>query len=334
MHHRCNLGTGSKLQNMHFHNSLPRFFVSQEGKKLQILLAYMNLYFHKSFYYCQFRQKMLIYRYQQGRQANRFVLPCLRRRGTLARMAREKSSTGIYHVVFRGINRQIIFEDNQDRARFLDTLEEYKDICEFIFYGYCLMDNHVHLLIKETKESVSGIIKRICSSYVYWYNAKYKRCGHLFQERFKSETVETDGYFLTVLRYIHQNPIRAGIEKNVGEYRWSSYGEYITNSRIVDIDYALNYFSTDRSEAIGLFIEFMNADNRDECLEDVVKVKLTDEEVKKHIKQLGIPNPTAIQQLDKAKRNDILRKLKKVDGITGVQIARVTGLSTCIISRA
>ena len=104
--------------------------------------------------------------------------------------------------------------------------------------------------------------------------------------------------------------------------------------RSVDIDYALNYFSTDRSKAISLFVEFMNADNTDECLEDVVRVKLTDEEVKEHIKQLGISNPTAIQQLDKAKRNDTLRKLKKMDGITGVQIARVTGLSRCIVSRA
>jgi len=159
---------------------------------------------------------MLKYKYhQRGRQAKRFVLPSLRRGDTLARVARERSRTGIYHIMLRGINRQTIFKDNQDRVRFLDTLGEYKNICEFVFYGYCLMDNHVHLLIKETKESVSDIIKRICSSYVYWYNAKYKRCGHLFQERFKSEVVETDSYFLTVLRYIHQNPLKAKIAESL-----------------------------------------------------------------------------------------------------------------------
>jgi len=148
----------------------------------------------------------------------------------LARVARERSRTGIYHIMLRGINRQTIFEDNQDRVRFLDTLEEYKDICEFVFYGYCLMDNHVHLLIKETKESVSDIIKRICSSYVYWYNAKYKRCGHLFQERFKSEIVETDSYFLTVLRYIHQNPLKAKTAESVAG-RENTRGRCFENTR-------------------------------------------------------------------------------------------------------
>jgi len=84
----------------------------------------------------------------------------------LARVARERSRTGIYHIMLRGINRQTIFEDNQDRVRFLDTLEEYKDICEFVFYGYCLMDNHVHLLIKETKESVSDIQGEAAPEYI------------------------------------------------------------------------------------------------------------------------------------------------------------------------
>ncbi len=169
----------------------------------------------------------------------------------MARVAREQSSTGIYHIMFRGINRQTIFEDDQDKTRFLDTLNEFKDICGYELYGYCLMDNHVHLLIREIDETISSIIKCICSSYVYWYNAKCERCGHLFQERFKSEVVETGGYFLTVLRYFHQNPIQAGLEKNIGEYKWTIYGEYIKNSKIVDIDYALNYFSIDRPKAIA-----------------------------------------------------------------------------------
>jgi len=135
----------------------------------------------------------------------------------LARRARVRSNTGIYHVMIRGINRQAIFEDDEDRIRFIDTLREYKDISKYEIYGYCLMDNHIHLLIKEIDESISLIIKRISSSYVHWYNTKYERLGHLFQERFRSEVVEDDGYFLTVLRYIHQNPVKAKIAENVGQ---------------------------------------------------------------------------------------------------------------------
>ena len=93
----------------------------------------------------------------------------------------KRNNTGIYHIMLRGINRQTIFEDNEDMIRFLDTLARYKDDCLLELYSYCLMGNHVHLLMK-TAEPISKIIKRICSSYVYWYNKRYERCGHLFQE--------------------------------------------------------------------------------------------------------------------------------------------------------
>ena len=127
----------------------------------------------------------------------------------MARLARERSNSGIYHVMVRGINRQSLFEDDEDRQRLIQTIGVYKSISNYDLYGYCLMNNHIHLLMRETREPISQAIKRISSSYVHWYNLKYKRCGHLFQERFKSEVVETNAYFLTVLRYIHQNPIKA-----------------------------------------------------------------------------------------------------------------------------
>ena len=122
----------------------------------------------------------------------------------MPRHERKKSSSGIYHVMLRGINRQNIFEDNEDRQRFIDTVGYYKSISGYNLYGYCLMDNHVHLLVRETGESLPMGIKRISSSFVYWYNNKYDRCGHLFQERYKSEVVEDERYFLAVLRYIQK----------------------------------------------------------------------------------------------------------------------------------
>ncbi|WP_332310325.1 MULTISPECIES: transposase [Metabacillus] len=133
----------------------------------------------------------------------------------IPRVARTKSSSGIYHIMLRGINRQTIFEDDEDKIKFLVTLKKYKEISKFQLYSYCLMDNHIHLLLKESGETISESIKRISSSYVYWYNNKYERCGLLFQERFKSENVENILYFLTVLRYIHQNPLKAGLAKTV-----------------------------------------------------------------------------------------------------------------------
>lgn len=85
------------------------------------------------------------------------------------------------------------------------------------------MGNHLHLLLQEGKESLEQIFKRIGVRYVYWYNWKYKRTGHLFQDRFKSEPVNDDAYFLAVLRYIYQNPVKAGLCKQPADYLWSSY---------------------------------------------------------------------------------------------------------------
>lgn len=94
-------------------------------------------------------------------------------------------------------------------------------------YGWSLMGNHVHLLLKEADEPIGDVMKRISSSYVYYYNHKYDRVGHLFQERFKSQPVEDWGYFLTLLRYIHQNPLKPHLVEDLKDYRWSSWNEFL-----------------------------------------------------------------------------------------------------------
>ena len=110
----------------------------------------------------------------------------------MPRQARKKSKTNIYHIMLRGINQQIIFEESEDYERFIKTLAKYQAISGYSVYAYCLMSNHIHLLIKEGKENLEQRIKRIAGSYVCCYNWKYNRSGHLFQDRFKSELVETE----------------------------------------------------------------------------------------------------------------------------------------------
>ena len=114
----------------------------------------------------------------------------------MPRKAREKSQTGIYHVILRGINRQIIFEENEDYQKFLDTLKEYQEISGYEIYGYCLMSNHIHLVLKEGEEDLGTVFKRIGASYVYWYNWKYNRSGHLFQDRLKVNRLKMTPIFL------------------------------------------------------------------------------------------------------------------------------------------
>ena len=187
----------------------------------------------------------------------------------MPRMSRSISESGIYHIMLRGINKQAIFETDEERTRFLETVIKYKEICGFDLYAYCIMSNHVHLLVKETEEPISNIIKRIGGSYAFWYNKKYERCGHLFQERYKSEPVEDDEYFLTVLRYIHQNPTKAGMVKDISAYKWSSYNEYTMESDIVDRNFALQMFSKEPSKAISS----MKSEERDSIIKKLKSIE-------------------------------------------------------------
>lgn len=161
----------------------------------------------------------------------------------MPRAPRQKSESGIYHIMLRGINQQVIFEDEEDYQKFIETIKTYKAVSGYKVFAYCLMSNHIHLLLKVEKEDVDLIIKRIAGSYVYWYNWKYYRRGHLFQDRFKSEPVEDETYFLTVLRYIHQNPMKVGF--NIDEYEFSSYNEYIKKGNLVDTESALSLLTNE-----------------------------------------------------------------------------------------
>lgn len=252
----------------------------------------------------------------------------------MPRKAREKSSTGIYHAMLRGINGQTIFEDREDYEQLIHTIIEYKEVSGYEVYAYCLMSNHIHLLIKEGEEDLGLVFKRIGASYVYWYNWKYKRKGHLFQDRYKSEPVEDERYFLTVLRYIHQNPIKAGINKNVTDYDWSSYREYLGKSGICDISFGLNLFSDDNKKSIRLFREFNAEVNDDNCIEYEDIFRLDDLDAKEIIREIvNKENIKELQKFEKNHRNSILKQLKS-RGLSIRQIERLTGISFGVIRKA
>ena len=245
----------------------------------------------------------------------------------MPRQARKQSESGIYHIMLRGINRQQIFEGEEDRERFLETLENYKGLCGYTIYAYCLMGNHIHLLIKEGKEDLTLVFKRIAGSYVYWYNWKYHRCGHLFQDRFKSEPVETDEYFLTVLRYIHQNPVKAKLCKYAEEYVYSSMKEYLSGPELTDTGFALSMLSKEQ------FSDFHREENTDQCLDISDNFRMTDEDAKILLRKISkCDNATEFQLLDKETRNSYIQKLHK-KGVSIRQISRLTGISKKIIEQ-
>ncbi len=246
------------------------------------------------------------------------------------REARKQGASGIYHVMLRGINLQQIFEDEEDNRKFLEVLEDCQKLSGFNLLAYCLMGNHVHLVLKEGKETLEQVFKRLGSRYVYWYNWKYSRSGHLFQDRYKSEPIDDDAYLFTVIRYVHQNPVKAGICKKMEVYPYSSYLQYLQPAAdgIIDTAYIFNLIEP------ASFLQFhLKESDRNMMDIEEKKARITDDEARKIIlKYTQCNNVAEFQALELAERDKYIKKLKE-KGLSIRQISRLTGISFGVVRK-
>lgn len=247
------------------------------------------------------------------------------------RTARKRSEADIYHVVARGAGRQIIFEDSADRKRFLNILDNALEESSVEILAWCLMSNHVHLLLHAPIESISAAMHRVLGSYALYFNAKSGRVGHLFQGRFSSEPIDSDSYLLTVIRYIHQNPVKAGLS-SVLQWPWSSYAEYISEPIRCATVSLLDIFGGKEA-----FERFHMALANDQCLDisegrsstrgySDEKAAILAQEV---LGEIGLGD---LKSLEPQERNQYLVRLRKV-GLTIRQIERLTGIGRGTIQR-
>ena len=252
----------------------------------------------------------------------------------MSRKARIRSQSGVYHVVLRGINRQVIFREDEDYEKFLQVLLDGKGVSRFDVYAYCLMTNHVHLLLRTgpEAETLERIFKRVGVRYVAWYNRKYDRSGHLFQDRFKSEAVDDDSYLLTVLRYIHQNPVKAGLCKKAEQHPWSSYRGYLTGGDpLCDAADVLALVDADAARAGTALKELHAVPVQAACLDMDQGVRLSDEAVKAALLELcGTDRAAALQVLPALRRDGAIAALKE-QGASLRQIVRLTGWSFGVV---
>ena len=243
--------------------------------------------------------------------------------------------TRVYHVMLRGNDRQDIFYDNQDYMKFLKLIKITKEKYQCEIYEYCLMANHVHMIIFDCKDTLSKAIQSLAISYSLYFAKKYKKEGHLFQGRFLSKSVETRKYLFTLCRYIHQNPLKANIARTE-EYKWSSYNEFLFDSKIINPNPILSMFGQTKKEARKNFIIYHNRKVNliNEEVEYEFVYRLTDEQVKNKILQiLKIDDVRIVRTYDKETRDAILKKLKIIKGTSKAQLARVLGLNKKIVER-
>lgn len=254
----------------------------------------------------------------------------------MPRKPREISSSGIYHVVLRSVNQHIIFEEDSDYLKFLYILSDCNDKYNIDILAYCLMDNHIHLLINSQFQNLSHFFQSLGSRFARWYNDKYERRGHLFQERYHSRAINTRKHYYAALIYIHNNPVKAGMCRYASEYRWSSHAAFYGKvNEIVNVDYSYKmagskesllhlFASNDLDSEIDSYFGNVHASTRryqtdERALEifySVTKLKNTSEAV----------------HLTKIQRNEYVRIL--VDkGLTHSQITRLMGISATTIKR-
>jgi putative transposase len=176
----------------------------------------------------------------------------------LSRKPRVEYQGAIFHVIQRGNNKETIFPRDRGKIFFLQELKSLKKVYNFRLLGYVLLNNHYHLIIQTLDDPLQKIMHRLNSTFAHYFNFFQERSGHVFQGRYKAILVLEERYLFALLRYIHQNPVRAGICDSVDKYPWSSDESYRRNNEdFVDIQIILDMFNGHREKALHNYCLFM-----------------------------------------------------------------------------
>ena len=202
----------------------------------------------------------------------------------MARKPRIHYPGAFYHVILRGNAGNLIFFTDQDRYRFFFLLQEGIEKYAHRIHAYCLMNNHIHLIIQVGQIPLSRIMQNVSFRYTRYINKRKKQWGHLFQGRYKALLIDVDNYLLELVRYIHNNPVRAGIVVTPEKYTWSSHNVYIGETTVpwLTTQSVLIQFHNKKKQAIGLFIDFVlkkkNEGHREEFHHGTIDGRILGEE--------------------------------------------------------
>jgi len=217
----------------------------------------------------------------------------------MPRHSRKESSTGYYHVMLRGINQEFLFSKEANKKRLLNLIKEQQTAGLFELGAWCIMDNHAHMLLCAEINMLSKAIKIINLKYASYYNLNQNRTGPVFGDRFRSETIENDRYLLGVVRYIHNNPVKAGLVKSPTEHKWNSYKEYLYTPRYISskqknyllsiFGYGLQDFSKFHAQDDDLV--YIDTSESETSRREELAIKIINSICEKH----GIANKKSIQ---------------------------------------
>lgn len=256
----------------------------------------------------------------------------------MARKARKRSESQIYHILLRGMEKQDIFIDDEDKSKMTHILKGKKKDNAFFLYAYCILSNHMHLLIREGNDDISRILKRAATSYAIYFNKKYSRSGRVFQDRFKSEAVNDEKFLMPIIRFIHQNPVKAGIAY-LDDYYWSSYSDYVCQKEgLTDFDGIFDLISKDRNEAIGGFIKYNRTETEGSFIDIADEKEIDKENIDKYIKSYLDESTLTIEDLKKPEskkvRDSMIIYLLESSNLSRRNIAEILGINRETVRKA
>jgi REP element-mobilizing transposase RayT/DNA-binding transcriptional regulator YiaG len=249
------------------------------------------------------------------------------------RRPREKSQTDLYHIMMRGNNKNKIFQKDIYKRLYLNKMQAEISKNNIEIYAWCIMTNHIHIVLKGEKESISKSFQIINSYFAAKYNYFEKQIGHVFQDRFKSEIIENKHYLLNVIRYVHRNPVKANLSKDCTSYHWSSYNIYINHPAN----------NTENSiQIIGTFFSHVQEFKEFHNIEDYVEHLETEEDLEKYrieraVKMINdycsVYNLFHINEINQRKeiRNTIIRDLSNNCKLSQRRLSQLTGVSKSTI---
>jgi len=241
--------------------------------------------------------------------------------------------------MLRGNERKKIFLDDGDHQRFLDILLKKKTETQLLIYAYCLMDNHIHLVLRDDQNELSTIMKGIATSYAMFFNVKYNRVGHVFQDRFKSEPIEDERYLMSAIRYVHNNPVKAKIVAKPDQYEWSSYRSYVSPEEITiaEVRYILGMIGGNLNEAIQEFKRFSNERDEANHIDEDEEMIKTLEDGRIYLEEyLAKKWPGAAREAineDRVMRNEVIQELRSNTDLSIRKIAELLGVNRGVVER-
>ncbi len=241
-------------------------------------------------------------------------------------------NAGFHHIYNRGVEKRNIFIDNKDKEKFLDIICEVSTFYDFVIHGYALMDNHYHLLLENKRENLSNGMRQINATYAQYFNKKYKRVGHLWQDRYKSWYIFDDDYLYKLFKYIENNPIKANITKKIGAYPYTFIHDMLQNKLkgCMQESFILQWFDNVNELLNSLDLEL--SDKEQDAIKTFQKKAIKYKNSPKIVQQKLKLKDYFYDQMSKNKRNEMIQKAIQ-DGFTQSEIAKHLGLTCAAVSK-